>query len=100
MTKKDKWLICPVCEGEGKTVNPSIDANGLTNKDFAEDPEFAEDYASGRYDICCRACNGDGKIRESRIAELREAAEDRRLAAREDGDYEAYHTAGDWRYGA
>lgn len=94
-----KWKICPVCRGDGKTVNPNIDAHGLTANDFAEDPDFAENYFRGNYDIECAACKGSGKIRPGDHKRLREAAEDRRLAAREDGDVEGYMTAGDFRYG-
>lgn len=96
---KDAWLICTVCDGDGTTVNPAIDGNGLSAEDFHEDPDFAEDYMSGVYDISCRACGGSGKLKQSRLDELARNAADRRLAAREDGDYEAYCHASDYRYG-
>jgi hypothetical protein len=50
--------VCPTCRGKGQHVNPSIDCNGLSAEDFAEDPDFAEDYFSGRYDVSCYGCNG------------------------------------------
>ena len=53
-----KWGVCPVCDGKGSHVNPSIDANGLTGEDFADDPDFAEDYFSGLYDQPCNHCRG------------------------------------------
>jgi hypothetical protein len=96
---KTKWIVCPVCDGEGTTVNPNIDAHGLTAEDFYEDPDFAEDYKRGTYDIPCRGCDGRRVVQPERIEELQQNAEDRRLAAREDGNYEAYSVAGDWRYG-
>lgn len=96
---KDKWIICVACAGEGSCVNPNIDAHGLTADDFRDDPDFADDYFSGRYDQRCRACKGSGKIRESYLATLEQNAEDRRLAARENGDYESYSTAYDYRFG-
>ena len=96
---EDPWIICPVCDGDGRVVNPNIDAHGLTAEDFDEDPDFAEDYASGLYDIPCTPCDGTGKLRQSKVAQLEENAEARRLAAREDGDFEAWNTAGDYRYG-
>lgn len=101
MTRKIKrqWIICPACRGEGSCVNPNIDANGLTAEDFAEDPDFREDYFSGRYDQTCAACRGAGKITEERHDELERHAEDRRLAAREDGDFEGYSVAHDYRFG-
>lgn len=100
MSKKhDPWIVCPVCDGEGTTVNPNIDAHGLTREDFAEDPDFAEDYSSGVYDITCAGCNGMRVVKKARIQELEQNAEDRRLAARENGDFESFNIAGDWRYG-
>ena len=53
-----KYGVCPVCRGKGTHVNPSIDCNGLTAEDFAEDPDFAEDYFSGSYDVQCNGCGG------------------------------------------
>jgi hypothetical protein len=97
--QEEPWLVCPVCDGEGKTVNPNIDANGLTAEDFAEDPDFAEDYKSGMYDITCAACSGKRVVKQARLRELEQNAEDRRLAARENGDFEAFRCANDWRFG-
>lgn len=50
--------VCETCRGRGKHVNPSIDANGLTREDFHDDPDFAEAYFSGQYDVTCYDCNG------------------------------------------
>lgn len=47
----------------------------------------------------CAACHGTGKMLRTDMAQLRNAAASRRLAAREDGDFEAYSGAGDYRYG-
>lgn len=99
MSRKPKYQVCPVCEGEGKTVNPSIDAHGLTAEDFREDPDFANDYKNGMYDMTCAACNGQRVVTKARIKELAQHAEDRRLAAHENGDWESYSTAHDWRFG-
>jgi hypothetical protein len=56
--------VCPVCRGTGSTVNPSIDCNGLTADDFDEDPDFAESYANGTYDVTCSRCGGDNVVDE------------------------------------
>lgn len=53
-----KWEVCPTCEGRGSHVNPSIDSHGLTAEDFAEDPDFKEDYMRGLYDQPCNECHG------------------------------------------
>ena len=58
-----RWAICDVCEGNGKTVNPSIDSGGLS-ADLSDDPEFMDDYMAGVYDIACGHCGGSGKVRE------------------------------------
>lgn len=53
-----KFEVCSTCDGRGRHVNPSIDSHGLTAADFAEDPDFAEDYRAGVYDVACYACDG------------------------------------------
>ena len=57
-----EYQVCPDCNGKGKYVNPSIDRQGLTSEDFAEDPDFLHDYMSGVFDITCRSCNGRNVI--------------------------------------
>lgn len=54
-TKKE---VCPACRGNGSHVNPSIDAHGLTREDFDADPDFAENYMAGGYDVTCYVCGG------------------------------------------
>ena len=53
-----KMEVCPACRGKGTHVNPSIDSNGISAEAFAEDPDFAEDYFSGVYDVVCYVCHG------------------------------------------
>lgn len=53
---------CPDCDGKGSYVNPDIDRHGLSADDFTEDPEFAEGYFRGVYNITCRLCGGKGKV--------------------------------------
>lgn len=89
-----KWLICDLCGGDGHYVNPAIDAGGLSAEDLNDDPDFAERYLSGVYDVQCHACGGTGKVR----AYAEDRTEERRQAAREDGDVEAYLTASDRRW--
>ena len=53
-----KYEVCDRCLGKGSHCNPSIDGNGLTSEDFAEDPDFRDDYMSGMYDVPCYECKG------------------------------------------
>jgi hypothetical protein len=53
-----KFVVCHRCEGKGSHVNPSIDGNGLSREDFDADPDFAEGYMRGDYDIACQTCKG------------------------------------------
>lgn len=59
-----KFGVCPTCDGKGTHVNPSIDCGGLSQEDFAEDPEFAEDYFSGAHDVQCYQCGGKRVVPE------------------------------------
>jgi hypothetical protein len=52
------YEVCPLCQGRGKHVNPSIDCCGITGEDFADDPDFAEEYMAGTYDQTCNQCSG------------------------------------------
>src|SRR6185295_13025047 len=51
--------VCDVCEGKGTHVSPLIDCDGLTAEDFAEDPDFREEYLEGKYDVTCNTCVGE-----------------------------------------
>jgi len=53
-----EWTVCSVCDGNGSHVNPSIDAHGISAEEFYEDPDFAEEYFSGVYDVRCYGCGG------------------------------------------
>jgi len=55
---RTKFEVCSMCEGSGKVVNPNIDCCGLSYDDLYEDPDFAEDYFSGRHDQICPRCKG------------------------------------------
>jgi len=53
-----EYQVCGQCEGSGKVVNPSIDAGGISSEDFYDDPDFADDYMTGKHDITCPRCGG------------------------------------------
>ena len=80
-----QMAICPVCGGRGKYVNPSIDAHGLTSEDFDEDPDFAESYFRGDYDVRCALCQGVRVVPvplDPKVAEVIATAEMNRHASR------------------
>jgi RecJ-like exonuclease len=64
------WVICDRCRGHGKHVNPNIDGHGLSREDFDEDPDFAEDYFSGVYDVACHECRGAGKVKVPDVSRM------------------------------
>ena len=54
-----KFEVCGTCNGKGTHVNPSIDANGITQSEMYElGPEFEDEYFSGAYDVTCNECHG------------------------------------------
>ena len=57
-TFKVRFEVCDLCNGKGSHVNPSIDSGGLSYDDFDYDPDFEEEYHSGRYDVPCNQCSG------------------------------------------
>jgi hypothetical protein len=58
-------IVCYTCNGTGKTVNPDIDGNGITQSEMDElGEDFREDYMSGVYDVQCRTCKGERVIPE------------------------------------
>ncbi|HEU01353.1 hypothetical protein LCGC14_1552590 [marine sediment metagenome] len=50
--------VCQTCNGKGHHVNPSIDSHGISAEEMYEDPEFAEDYFGGVFDVDCNECEG------------------------------------------
>ncbi len=58
ITLPAKFEVCDVCDGKGTVVNPNIDRHGISPEEFAEDPDFEEDYFSGVYDQPCGWCGG------------------------------------------
>ena len=48
--------LCEQCNGDGKVVNPSVDAGGLDLSDA--DDDFIDRLMSGAFDLTCPACKG------------------------------------------
>jgi DnaJ-class molecular chaperone len=49
--------VCGRCRGTG-VHDHSAFANGISQEDFAEDPEFRENYFAGHFDVRCEECHG------------------------------------------
>ena len=97
-----KFEVCGTCAGRGSHVNPSIDCNGLTSDDFYDDPDFEEDYFSGRHDVTCYECGGkrvSPVVDEGRLSDNnRKVLQDLEERARWEAEYEA-EVAMERRYG-
>lgn len=75
-TPEFTWEVCPMCMGEGTTVNPSIDAGGISSEQFYEDPDFADDYFGGVYDIQCPECKGRTTVQDVDFERLPQKLQD------------------------
>lgn len=71
--------VCPRCAGVGRHVNPAIDSHGISPEEFEEDPDFAEGYFSGRYDVPCEECAGERVVGDVNLQALPKALR-RRIA--------------------
>jgi len=83
--------VCGVCDGKGMHVNPAIDGRGISPLEFDEDPDFAESYFTGLYDVTCYECHGQRVVPEiDRGAANSEAVErvETHLAALAQADHE------------
>ena len=87
-----RWEVCDLCEGKGTHVNPSIDSNGLTAEDFDDDPDFREEYMSGRYDQQCNQCAGRTTVPVADVAKCTWAQKrhlvELRQSAADDAEYD------------
>ena len=53
-----RFEVCPLCRGHGTHVAPGVDACGLTDSQMHDDPDFAQAYRRGRFDVTCVRCEG------------------------------------------
>jgi hypothetical protein len=81
---KSRWIICPECEGEGKS---SRHLGVINTEDWDEDD--MEAYMEGQYYRRCDCCGGSGKVREANLSNFYQDEADRkeayRYACKEDG---------------
>jgi len=64
------WEMCDVCDGRGHHVNPSIDSHGISMQEFNDDPDFADSYWRGDYDVPCAQCGGKRVIAIPNVDDL------------------------------
>ena len=88
-----RYEVCDVCDGRGAHVNPAIDAGGISAAEFDEDPDFAEAYWSGVYDVTCARCGG---LRVIPVPEERRDLWDAEIGAHREmlAEYEAERRVG------
>lgn len=55
-----KFSVCPLCNGKGSHVNPSIDAHGISSDEWDRDWDYEERemYMNGGYNVTCYECDG------------------------------------------
>lgn len=53
--------VCPRCQGHGKHDHPAF-SNGFTSEEMDADPDFRDEYLSGRYDVTCSMCDGKNVV--------------------------------------
>lgn len=59
-----KFAVCQECHGKGSHLVKGMRGAVYTWEDFAEDPEFQEDYFGGAYDVPCETCHGQRVVPE------------------------------------
>jgi hypothetical protein len=64
ITLKAHAIVCPRCHGKGKHDHPAF-ANGISEDQFANDPDFYEEYMSGILDVLCEVCQGRNVVLEA-----------------------------------
>ncbi len=82
---KPKYIVCPTCEGEGKTVHPGVSV--WTSQDRAEDPDGFEDMMRGVYDVSCPECKGKRVVTRQDQEEYKERMDAHFERLRESGIY-------------
>jgi len=103
-----RYEVCSECNGEGRHVNRSIepDGGGFTSSEWEEacydDPDFAEDYFGGVYDVTCTECHGNRVVPvvdEECLSPEQKEIYSRYLEQQEDDAYYAYERAAERRMG-
>lgn len=80
-----QFEVCYGCSGKGTHVHRDIDGHGLTSSELYEDPDFAEGYFSGNYDVQCQDCGGE------RVYAFIDEKQVERMGAEKQAELEQYY---------
>lgn len=58
------WVVCPMCEGEGKVLHEAFRGVAYTREDLDNDPDFTKSYFGGDYDVPCPECKGRTTVQD------------------------------------
>ena len=58
-----KRIVCPTCEGTGRVLCDGLRGVAI-DPEHMEDPDFAESYFGGNYDVTCDHCHGENVVLE------------------------------------
>lgn len=83
-----EWVVCPRCHGDGKHVHPDVDGHGISPDEFAEDPDFAEAYFEGVYDVTCYECGGMRVIAELPDEDAKHLTSEQRSAIKQHNEHQ------------
>lgn len=53
-----RYEVCRDCNGEGTELYGSMKGYAYSAEEFHDDPDFAEAYIGGNYDVACSTCRG------------------------------------------
>lgn len=88
-TLRVDFIVCPLCRGRGYVVDPAIDCDGISDDYLRENPNFAESYHNGEFNIKCTKCEGKRVVLDlDKVRSLLPKSVRKQLAAAEREDRE------------
>lgn len=54
-----KRVKCEECDGTGAVLRDGLRGHAFSSEELFEDPDFAEGYFRGDYDVQCDVCRGE-----------------------------------------
>ena len=59
VTVPGKRMLCEECDGTGRVLCDGLRGHAFSSEELFEDPDFAEGYFGGDYDVKCDECHGE-----------------------------------------